>query len=217
MYWADSANSIWSANLDGTGFNTLFATSEAAVGIDIDTMNSNVYWTESNAIYRGDLSNGTKSLILDGVGVNVFDIELDVASGKMYWVVFSGAGKIQRANLDGTEVETILDGLTEPITMALDLDGQKLYWAERNAITYGSIHRADLNGSNPELLLSGLGLGVRDLELGPQFLPISSSVVPEHSSAATWLLVMACIGAAIRYIRVQPMPSAAAGRPGRAV
>ena len=48
----------------------------------------------------------------------------DVASGKMYWTDF-GTGKIQRANLDGSQVEDLITtGLRNPNGIALDLSGQ---------------------------------------------------------------------------------------------
>ena len=50
-------------------------------------------------------------------------IALDVAGGKMYWTDsrFQNADKIQRANLDGSEVEDLVTtGLTAPFALALD-------------------------------------------------------------------------------------------------
>ena len=43
---------------------------------------------------------------------------MDVAGGKMYWTN-SGAGKIRRANLDGSNIETLVSGLEEPVFCAL--------------------------------------------------------------------------------------------------
>jgi hypothetical protein len=85
-----------------------------------------------------------------------FGITLDVVGGKMYWpVVFPG--KIQRANLDGSNVEDLITGLGDPFDIALDLTGGKMYWV---AASTGKIQRADLNGSNVEDLLTGLGVPI---------------------------------------------------------
>ena len=76
--------------------------------------------------------------------------------GKMYWVDASRNGaKIQRANIDGSQLEDLVTtGLKEPTDLALDLDGGKMYWADRSI---GKIQRANLDGSQIEDLVTGLG------------------------------------------------------------
>ncbi len=68
---------------------------------------------------------------------------------KMYWTNMF-AHKIQRAHLDGSNVEdlVVMDG-TGPTGLALDLTGGKLYWTD---IITRRIRRADLDGSNIEQL-----------------------------------------------------------------
>ena len=48
----------------------------------------------------------------------------------MYWSD-SVLNKIQRANMDGTEVEDIVtDGLDTPDGLAVDSTGRKIYWTD---------------------------------------------------------------------------------------
>ena len=76
----------------------------------------------------------------------------------IYWIntwVNTGANKMQRANLDGSNVQDILTGFKRPVGIALDLAGGKLYWTDRDSSHYNpnsksSIHRANLDGSNIE-------------------------------------------------------------------
>ena len=74
---------------------------------------------------------------------------------KLYWTgrlgSGSGDGLIQRANLDGSNVTTLVSDLTSPTGLALDETKGKLYWTDVEART---IQRADLNGSNIEPLVS---------------------------------------------------------------
>ena len=73
--------------------------------------------------------------------------------GKMYWVD-QAIAKIQRANLDGSEVEDLVtNGLREPTDLALDIDGGKMYWSDRLT---GKIQRANLDGSRIEDLVTGV-------------------------------------------------------------
>jgi len=52
-------------------------------------------------------------------GLNVpFGIALDLGAGKMYWTD-AFTDKIQRANLDGSDVEDLVTGLVAPTGIAL--------------------------------------------------------------------------------------------------
>ena len=73
---------------------------------------------------------------------------------KIYWVT---TNKVQRANVDGSYVETLVTvtgtGLTKLEDIALDIGGGKMYWTDR----WGNkIQRANLDGSNVEDLVSTL-------------------------------------------------------------
>ncbi|MCH8293179.1 choice-of-anchor D domain-containing protein, partial [Candidatus Poribacteria bacterium] len=61
---------------------------------------------------------------------------------KIYWMD-AGTGKIQRADLDGRNVEEVITGVSSPTGMAIDGDRQKIYWTEP-----GRIQRAELDGSH---------------------------------------------------------------------
>ncbi|MCY3665403.1 MAG: DUF5050 domain-containing protein [Gemmatimonadetes bacterium] len=71
---------------------------------------------------------------------------------QMYWTG-TNAGIIYRASLDGTNVETLITGLDDPLVLALDAAGGQMYWTSFEG---GSIHRASLDGSNVETLITGL-------------------------------------------------------------
>ena len=102
------------------------------------------------------------------------DIVLDVAAGKMYWSVYDadndGTGRILRANLDGSQSETLITGsprLTRPSGLALDVGAGKMYWGNTFLGDEGtsSIQRANLDGSQIEdLITSGLSWP-RELDL----------------------------------------------------
>ena len=68
---------------------------------------------------------------------------------QMYW---TSAGRIQRANLDGSNIEDLVAGLGSARDLALDVAGGKIYWMTGA----GRIQRANLDGSNIEDLVTGL-------------------------------------------------------------
>ena len=64
-------------------------------------------------------------------------------------------GKLQRANLDGSNVEDlVITGLLHPLSLALDVAAGKIYWLDHKTQW---IQRANLDGSNiEELVTTGL-------------------------------------------------------------
>ena len=81
---------------------------------------------------------------------------------KMYWTDV-GTHKIQRANLDGSNIEDLITtGLIYPEGIALDLTGRKMYWTDGGT---DKIQRANLDGSNIEDLIS---TGLTSSPTGPE-------------------------------------------------
>ncbi len=76
-------------------------------------------------------------LLLAGMVQNVA-----FAQDKLYWV--DAATKIQRANLDGTNIEDLVITDT-PYGIALDVAGGKMYWTTSWP---RKIQRANLDGKN---------------------------------------------------------------------
>ena len=68
---------------------------------------------------------------------------------KLYW---TGWKKIQRSNLDGSGVEDLVTtGLDDPIGIALDVSGGKMYWTDLGT---DKIQRSNLDGSGVEDLVT---------------------------------------------------------------
>ncbi|MCG8461765.1 MAG: hypothetical protein MI919_36245 [Holophagales bacterium] len=73
---------------------------------------------------------------------------------KMYWTTFSAGDKtVERADLDGTNIELLVSGLISPGGLDLDTNRGKVYWAEQNG---RRLARANLDGSGVETILGSL-------------------------------------------------------------
>jgi len=98
-------------------------------------------------------------------------IEVDLVGGKMYWTdmglggaadksVAVNDGRILRADLDGSNIETLVTvGKTStPKQIALDIGGGKVYWSDRGDVgdqrVNPKIMRCNLDGSGVETLVS---------------------------------------------------------------
>lgn len=95
--------------------------------------------------------------IKDVNGMGGIGLAFDARHGTVYFSDFevTGEGKIWRMNLDGANLEKIVDGLYDPYQISLDVENGKIYWAEDwyNDDT-GHIGRANLDGTNPEYIAS---------------------------------------------------------------
>ncbi len=82
-------------------------------------------------------------------------------TSRMYWLD-RGTHRIQRADLDGSNVENLVTaGVSAPKELALDAGAGKMYWTDS---TTNKIQRANLDGSQVEDLVTGL-VGPAALEL----------------------------------------------------
>ncbi|KAA3606900.1 MAG: T9SS C-terminal target domain-containing protein [Calditrichaeota bacterium] len=92
----------------------------------------------------------TKSVLTLALGMS---LSSNTYAAKMYFTDF-GTSKIQRADLDGSNVEDLVTtGLSAPSGISLDVINSKMYW-----IDFGidKIKRADFDGSNVEDIITGL-------------------------------------------------------------
>ena len=118
----------------------------------VDPGSPTIYWTDlaANKIQYANPDDSRGQDIIT-TGKNFPEgIALDSTEGKIYWVV-PQEGKIQRADLDGTNVEVLTTPGFFPKGIALDVDGGKMYWAGWGP---NIIRRANLDGTNVEVLVT---------------------------------------------------------------
>ena len=164
-YWTNlSTKTILRADLNGENIEEILTVSDGypeEIALDVDR--GKVYWTNpaTQTIQRADLDGSNVEILFNLEGDVLYTgytgwgprigIALDVGRGKIYWAD-SRQGTIQRADLDGQNVEVLFDPIVKgPHGIALYLD--KMYWSD---MVKGTIQRADLDGSNVEILIAGL-------------------------------------------------------------
>lgn len=157
MYWTMPGSAkILRANLDGSGVEDLVTTELwGALGIAVHAAGGKMYWAETDRIKRADLDgSNVEELFVSTSDASPYSLALDADAGKMYWtsagIDFGLFPKIQRANLDGSGAEHLVDVEIGPLLgIALDLRGGKMYWT----LMAGKIERANLDGSGVETIL----------------------------------------------------------------
>lgn len=170
----ESAGAVKVMNADGSN-ETVLASGSIIVepdGIEVDVAAGKMYWTDmgpggaadksvaenDGRIMRADIDGkNIETLVPKGITTTPKQLTLDVEGGKVYWSDRGDVGdksvdpKIMRANLDGSEIETLIStDLINPVGIALDTDKGKLYFSDRYT---NSIRRANLDGSDVEVVV----------------------------------------------------------------
>jgi DNA-binding beta-propeller fold protein YncE len=191
-----AAGRILSANPDGSDLKTILTEDRRLPdGIVVDVDAGHMYWTNmgnlkanDGSIERADLDGRNVTTIVPPGGTfTPKQIQLDKVNGKLYWCDREGM-RVMRSNLDGSNVETLVDtsqGDARPgkdatkwcVGIAVDLSGGKFYWTQKGADNAGQgrICRANIEipkGQKPgdrndiEVLYDNLPEPI-DLDLDP--------------------------------------------------
>lgn len=196
IYWTNmgraAANdgTIESSALDGADLKTVVpaAGTWTPKQLKLDAKYGKLYWSdrEGMRIMRANLDGSQiETLVETAQGDEArkdarnwcVGMALDVDGGKMYWSQKGSGnnGRIFRANLDGSQIETLFDNLPEPIDIDLDLGHRMMYWTDRGDPPAGNtVSRApmDTGKGKREILVRGLkeGIGIAlDVKGGRMF------------------------------------------------
>lgn len=129
LYWAATGDdAIMRSDLDGTNVMTLISDDADShpYGVAVDA--THVYWTDlqSQKVKRANLDGSNPVTIIDGTGqLQPAAIALD--SSHLYLGDVAGNGRIMKANLDGSGLETLVQSDAYPFAVAVD--SSHIYWA----------------------------------------------------------------------------------------
>jgi hypothetical protein len=183
LYWSDREGMrVMRANLDGSQVETLIQTGEGegdrhnpsnwCMGITVDPIHSQVYWTQKCAddagrgrILRANIAmpGGQTAAIRRDVEVlfeglpEPIDLELDLEHRVLYWTDRGAAPRgntVSRTPIDGIfKRQIVLGHLMEGIGISLDERGDRIFVTD----LAGSIYSARLNGSEKRSIAMAQG------------------------------------------------------------
>ena len=150
-----SDNRVLSLNPDGSDRKVIVTDCRYPDGIVVDVAAGHIYWTNmgnpkanDGSIERADLDGRNRMTIVPQGGTfTPKQLQLEKKSGKLYWCDREGM-RLMRANLDGSNIETLVDasqGDPRPgsdatkwcVGVAVDVDGAKVYWTQKGADNAG--------------------------------------------------------------------------------
>jgi hypothetical protein len=188
-----SGDRVLSVNPDGSDRKVIVAGCRIPDGIVVDVEAGHIYWTNMGVpnqndglIERADLDGrNRKTIIREGETFTPKQLHLEKKSGKLFWCDREGM-RVMRANLDGSQIETLVDtskGDSRPGTdltkwcvgITVDSDRGQIYWTQKGPDDAGKgrLFRAKIdipkgetaaNRTDIELLFDGLPEPI-DLEL----------------------------------------------------
>ena len=163
LYFLEQAtDSLLASNLDGSNRFSLIKLSSNPWDIDLDLADGKIYWTQSDKVMRANLD-GTNPEILWAPGaIGLKGITVDGAAGKIYFQE-QATDSILISNLDGSERTTLVKLNSNPWDIDIDIEAEKIYWTQS-----GKVMRANLNGTNPEILWAPGAIGLKGIAVIPE-------------------------------------------------
>ena len=188
-----SGGRVHSANADGSDPRVIVSGARVPDGVVVDLEAGHIYWTNmgiptknDGSVERVDLDGKNRVTIIgEGKTFTPKQLHLEKKSGKLYWCDREGM-RVMRANLDGSNIETLVDsskGDPRPgpdltkwcVGITVDPDRRRIYWTQKGPDNAGKgrIFRAKIdipkgetaaNRTDIEVLFDGLPEPI-DLEL----------------------------------------------------
>jgi DNA-binding beta-propeller fold protein YncE len=151
-----SDDRVVSLNPDGSDRQVIVTECRYPDGIAVDVAAGHIYWTNmgnptanDGSIERADLDGrNRKTIVGQGSTFTPKQVQLEKKSQSLYWCDREGM-RLMRANLDGSNIETLVDtsqGDPRPgpdatkwcVGVAVDVDGGKVYWTQKGPDNAGN-------------------------------------------------------------------------------
>jgi DNA-binding beta-propeller fold protein YncE len=151
-----SDDRVVSLNPDGSDRQVIVTECRYPDGIAVDVAAGHIYWTNmgnptanDGSIERADLDGRNRQTIVgQGSTFTPKQVQLEKKSQSLYWCDREGM-RLMRANLDGSNIETLVDtsqGDPRPgpdatkwcVGVAVDVDGGKVYWTQKGPDNAGN-------------------------------------------------------------------------------
>nr|XP_042700082.1 LOW QUALITY PROTEIN: prolow-density lipoprotein receptor-related protein 1 [Chrysemys picta bellii] len=134
------------ARLDGSFKNAVIQGLEKPHCLVVHPLQGKLYWTDGDNISIANMDGSNRSFLFTNQKGPV-GLAIDYPENKLYWIS-SGAGTINRCNLDGSGLE-VLETMKSQLSKAtaLAIMGDKLWWADQASEKMGTCNKKDGTGA----------------------------------------------------------------------
>ncbi|XP_071809492.1 low-density lipoprotein receptor-like isoform X2 [Asterias amurensis] len=155
VYWTEvqgvPSSKIARAHLNGSNQMTLVESLRVPDGLSLDLTSRMMYWTDMvyMHIMRATMDGENKEVIVENIG-SPRAIVVHHLSGFIYWTDWGDYPKIERADLDGGNRITLIEGeLGWPNGILVDHENNMMYWCDASL---DLIERSDLLGEKRQVV-----------------------------------------------------------------
>lgn len=145
IYWTDQKlKCISRAFINGSDVQRIIDSGIVSPeGIAVDWIARNIYWTDADAkrIEVARLDGSSRRILIWKGLEEPKNIIVEPRKGFIYWTE-NPSDSIRRAALDGSDILTIIANANHPMSLTMDLESRRLYWATKN----DGIESADWDG-----------------------------------------------------------------------
>ena len=175
LYWSDRDSMVWRSELDGSEPEVILSRHNIVqpAGMGLDVAKRQMYITDraTGRLYRVGFDMPEGATAEDRPDVELLavlyspvsetmplNLALDLSARRMYWTD-RRRGVIYSMNMDipagataedRQDIKVVLDGLVDPVGIALDDQTKRLYFTELS----GRVSRVNLDGTNREMILT---------------------------------------------------------------
>ena len=128
-----------------------------------------IYWSDTTkpGLHYYDVESETvNDFVVTGL-ISPLGIAIDSANRKVYWTDY-GTHTVKRSDIEGTNIEILVENLLMPRHIALDLHNNKIYWTDSKD---NLVQTANMDGSEYEILVKDIpGAGIAlDINQGKMY------------------------------------------------
>ena len=115
-----------------------------------------IYWSDTTepGLHYYDVETKTVNDFVINDLISPLGIAIDSNNKKVYWTDY-GTHTVQRADLEGKQIEVLVENLSMPRHIALDHYNKKMYWTDSKA---NIVQSANMDGSEYKIIVKDYSL-----------------------------------------------------------
>ncbi|KAK3564778.1 hypothetical protein QTP86_026407 [Hemibagrus guttatus] len=155
VYWVDTHTGVLSrVDLDGTHAQKLLSLGKGISGLAVDWRENSVYWSsrKTGTIRRADTDGHDVKTVLRDL-TQPSSVVTDPNTGYVFWLSAGMMSSIQRSDLTGGLITTVLKTSDRLLCLVSDAVERKLFWIlQHGANELSSLGSCDYNGNSVNII-----------------------------------------------------------------